>query len=254
MLDTRRRMWIYGGRDSLGVRSDLWMLDLAGEGGWSLVHDDGPPIAEAIAAYDPVDDAMWVYDPADGSMWRLQLGDVPTPALAAPMARVHADRVEVVWSLGRVFDPALTVRRRTGHSPWVVLAQVAPDGLGRVVYVDRAVVASARYAYRLSSAAGDLGPEVWVEVPAAPRLALRGAATNPSPARLEVLFTLPDGAPARLELLDVAGRRMATRAVGGLGAGDHRLDLGASLHPGLYWIVLRRAGERRVARVVVVSS
>ena len=38
-------------------------------------------------------------------------------------------------------------------------------------------------------------------------------------------FTLPSAESARLELIDVAGRRVASRDVGALGAGQHAVNL-----------------------------
>lgn len=82
---------------------------------------------------------------------------------------------------------------------------------------------------------------------------------RPNPARggvLTVHFVLPSAAPARLELLDVRGRRVAGREVGSLGAGRHALDLGEGrrLAPGLYWVRLQQGTDLRVARVVMLDQ
>ena len=85
---------------------------------------------------------------------------------------------------------------------------------------------------------------------------LAGAVPNPARgARLTFAFALPDGAPATLELLDVAGRRVAEREVGALGAGAHTAELapGRRVAPGVYLARLTRAGESRVARVAVTD-
>ncbi|MCC6652123.1 MAG: hypothetical protein IT348_13305, partial [Candidatus Eisenbacteria bacterium] len=56
------------------------------------------------------------------------------------------------------------------------------------------------------------------------RFALRGFPSNPvTRSGLEVSFALPNGAPAVLDLLDVHGRSVRSRAVGSLGAGEHRV-------------------------------
>lgn len=86
----------------------------------------------------------------------------------------------------------------------------------------------------------------------APRLALAGAA--PHPARVgavRVSFTLPDAAPARLELYDVAGRRLASRDVGVRGAGTHAVTFDEPLAPGLVFARLTSGGDVRTARVVI---
>ena len=97
-----------------------------------------------------------------------------------------------------------------------------------------------------------------VDVPAAPALAFALDPLRPNPTRsgaLIVQFTLPTAAPARLELLDVAGRRLAAHEVGSLGAGQHTLDLGAGQHlaPGLYLVRLTQGANTRTTRVAVLK-
>ncbi len=91
---------------------------------------------------------------------------------------------------------------------------------------------------------------------AAPAFALEPVRPNParSGSALTVRFALAGDAPAALELLDVAGRRVAAREVGSLGAGPHALDLGegARLAPGLYLVRLTQGANARVTRVAVI--
>jgi hypothetical protein len=77
---------------------------------------------------------------------------------------------------------------------------------------------------------------------------------RPNPSRggsLTVHFSLPTDAPARLELLDVAGRRIASHDVG---MDRHTLDLGAGQHlaPGLYLVRLAQGANTRTTRVAVL--
>jgi hypothetical protein len=84
---------------------------------------------------------------------------------------------------------------------------------------------------------------------------LEGVRPNPSHGeRLIVAFTLPSAAPARIELVDVNGRRVVEREVGSLGAGPHALDLGEGLHlaPGLYLVRLTQGTTSRTTRVAVL--
>jgi hypothetical protein len=86
-------------------------------------------------------------------------------------------------------------------------------------------------------------------------LQLRGAWPNPASGRLTIGFTLPNGAPARLELIDLAGRRVLSRDVGALGAGAHQLDLSreaAALRPGVYSIRLTQGGGALTRKVAIV--
>lgn len=88
------------------------------------------------------------------------------------------------------------------------------------------------------------------------RLALAGAWPNPARAgAMSLRFALPDAGPARLELLDVSGRRVAAVDVGALGAGDHvvRLEPVDRLRPGVYFARLSRNAESRVAKVCVLE-
>jgi hypothetical protein len=78
---------------------------------------------------------------------------------------------------------------------------------------------------------------------------------NPSHgSALTVHFTLATAAAATLEMLDVAGRRIAMRDVGSLGVGRHAIDLGAGrrLASGLYLVCLRQGANVRVTRVAVL--
>lgn len=87
-------------------------------------------------------------------------------------------------------------------------------------------------------------------VPGAAAFALRGFLGNPVSPDARVEFSLPDGAPARLEVLDLAGRMVARREVGSLGAGVHRLPLPElhALPPGLLFVRLVRGERSLVAR------
>ena len=85
------------------------------------------------------------------------------------------------------------------------------------------------------------------------RLVLAGARPNPAHGVLRIAFALPSTEPATLELIDVAGRRIARRDVGALGPGEHELGLGSPhLKAGLYFVRLTQAGEVLNARVVLM--
>ncbi len=97
-----------------------------------------------------------------------------------------------------------------------------------------------------------------MSVPGEAALAFALDPVRPNPTRggaLTVHFTLASAAAASLELFDVAGRRIAAREVGSLGAGRHTLDLGEGQHlaPGLYLVCLRQGTNTRVTRVAVLE-
>ncbi len=85
-------------------------------------------------------------------------------------------------------------------------------------------------------------------------LALRPQYPNPSTRGLVVSFALPTGESATLELFDLLGRRLRSRDVGGLGAGEHTLELGSSpaLNPGVYFVTLRSGSQKLSTRAVLV--
>ena len=93
-----------------------------------------------------------------------------------------------------------------------------------------------------------------VETSAFGRLALAGA--RPNPARdgvLRVVFTLTSRERATLELIDVAGRRVARRDVGELGPGPHELAFDKPrLKAGLYFLRLIQGAEVLNARAVMM--
>jgi hypothetical protein len=92
-------------------------------------------------------------------------------------------------------------------------------------------------------------------LPGQPAFALHRMFPNPaSGRRLEVSFSLACAGAAQLSLVDVSGRSLRTREVGGMGAGTHVVDLaeGSVVPPGLYFVRLCRRGEMAVTRVCVV--
>src|SRR5438034_1093913 len=82
---------------------------------------------------------------------------------------------------------------------------------GMVTYEDAEVRPGSRYGYRLgvpSNGAERMLGEVWLSIPSIAELHLRGLVPNPAGAELAVAFSLASGAPATLELFDIAGRRV----------------------------------------------
>lgn len=139
-----------------------------------------------------------------------------------------ADSVEVVWSIGALSGPAASQWQGGDDESWAIDA----------------------VSIEVSSQTTDVAAEF-----AAGRLSV---GTLPNPARggaIGLRFALPNGEPALLELLDLAGRRMASNDVGSMGAGQHsiRLVAGRRLAPGLYFARLRQGAESRMTRVVVTD-
>jgi len=86
-----------------------------------------------------------------------------------------------------------------------------------------------------------------------PALSLSGSWPNPATRDLNVVFSLPNDSPASIEVIDLAGRRWASRSVGSLGAGPHVVSLGKgqALRAGVYVIVLK-SGDRALSTKVAL--
>jgi hypothetical protein len=167
--------------------------------------------------------------------------------------------VHLEWQLN---EPAtLDVERSesaTGPgASWSPLTRETSDASGRLVVDDRDVRAGARYGYRLVQRDGgnaSILTTTWVTVPLEGALTLAGARPNPSAGDLNLAFSLRDGSSATLDLLDVAGRRVASRRLDGLGAGAHllRMNEAARLPAGIYTARLTQAGRTVTTHVSLV--
>lgn len=177
-----------------------------------------------------------------------------TPALISLVsAEADPDRVRLAWQTEA--GGAARVERSVPGGAWTPIG-VAALREGLLQYEDRSVVAGARYGYRLSigGAGGAVtGGETWIDVPRAAVLEIRGLTPNPG-VGLAISFSLASRSPATLEVLDVAGRRVAARQVGALGPGPHHLalDPAARVPPGVYLIRLTQGGRTLNAKGVLM--
>jgi hypothetical protein len=93
--------------------------------------------------------------------------------------------------------------------------------------------------------------------PAPVTLALASVGPNPSHGRVSLDLTLPRDGRARVDLIDAAGRRVATLADRTFEAGRRHVDWSAAsrsaLRPGLYWVRLAFAGETRTVKLVFLD-
>lgn len=159
------------------------------------------------------------------------------------------------WATGNAADHA-----SLSFLPWVQWAMNNPPGTVGVDAVVHLIAEDIYLDIRIDAWTGAAGGggfsytravKPTASVPgAAAAFALRGFLANPAGAGTAVGFSLPDAAPARLEVLDVAGRLVASREVGAYGAGAHRVTLEElrAAPPGLLFVRLTRAGRSLVAR------
>lgn len=175
--------------------------------------------------------------------------DLVTAAAASlASARAFADRVELAWHCPALPGTQGRVERRAPDGAWTAIGIARVDGARHARHVDRAVVPGARYAYRLTLEDAEPSGEAWVDVPAA-RLAILSVRPATDGA-LDVELALPDGAGARLEAFDVAGRRLARVPCDGLAGGVHRVRIDAA-RSGVVYLRLARDADRVVTRCAV---
>ena len=167
-------------------------------------------------------------------------------------AEANAHRVRLEWYSAQATSAA--VYRSTPDEAWTRIGDASSDGGGHLNFVDTDVESGVRYGYRLVVMQGGVqtfSEVTWVDVPASLEPALEGLRPNPTAEEPVVAFTLGRGGDASLEIIDLAGRRVAHRDLLGLDPGLHVVRLGHLLPPGVYMISLIQAGERRTARAVV---
>jgi hypothetical protein len=259
------RLVIFGGYTG-EFMNDVWSLALSPFPQWSELHPDGAaPVERDIihAVYDPLGARMVTYGGWDGrslraETWALEWSPGVVP-IAASLVESHAEQglVRLAWFVADAASVTASVERREGAGTWLTRGAPERTAMDRLSYEDRDVVAGSGYAYRLRLRAhGEetVTDAAEIELPAGYTLELAGAQPNPVVGeRLMVAFTLPARGSARLDLMDLSGRRVASRDLSALGAGRHRVELGegAKLAPGVY-VVRLGAGERTLTRKAFV--
>lgn len=187
----------------------------------------------------------------------LRNNEVDPPALAVSgriEGRFDAGRVRLAWQTddGSIVLPS--VERRSASRAWTAMGVAAGDGRGWFHYEDAAVRGGERYAYRLAIGAGAdarYSPIVEVDVPSL-LLAVESIYPNPARGPLFVRFSLMGEERAALELIDVAGRRVARQDIEHPAAGPRSARFAsAALHPGVYWVRLSQGGRAASASVTV---
>lgn len=178
---------------------------------------------------------------------------VSVPGPVCELRTAAPDHVRITVALPPGASPGALLERSTNGTDWTALGVVA-DG---VDWLDRDVQPGARYAYRANVVVGGVartGEFIWVSTPETHVLSLAGAFPNPAVEDLLVRFALPDAAPARLELFDIAGRQVLVKDVGPLGPGEHsvRLAQRGALAPGIYLLRLTREARTLTTRLTVM--
>ena len=286
------RMVVYGGYTGVSDYSDVWALSLGAAPSWTKLFPSGASPggrSGMAAAWDPVHGRMIFYGGFTqgsleyrGDTYALRLAGSPLwaqiaangagpPARSSMAAAVDSRRGRLLvfggsgefggstrtneaWAM-TFADSAWSALGPQGMLPSVRAGAIAAyDSLG-----DRMYAYGGFTGYDFSEVNWTLrfADELVSVSPRGPTaaFALYGAAPNPVRGDFTVSFRLPDAAPARIDVFDVAGRRVAGVDVGMRGAGVHAVSLGArgTLRAGIYLVRLSRGGERRVTRAVVLD-
>ncbi len=213
--------------------------------------------SEVTVAYDGAGGVYTAW--TEGSnIWANHFGpDIATAIAVSLMStEVQPDEVRLTWQAPRTLHAS--VERRDADATWRTIGEVTTDGEYRLRYDDRTVTPGTSYTYRLSyvdGAATEHSPETTVLVPRTYTLALAGFRPNPSTGPdVAIAFELPRSAPGSLELLDVTGRRVASRDLSGYAAGRYteRMGQGMRVSAGVYWVRLTHGGRVLTARGVVL--
>lgn len=271
----RDRMLIYAGWDSgpdlSDFLGDVWAESFGLSPAWTQLAPAGtnPTGRDAMSAiYDPFGDRMVVFGGGYGSTMLgdtdfLSFGGEGAAASFASSASSSPALVSVDWDVQNTTGTLAAVYRTANGADWTSVAIVQTDNAGVAHYHDNAVTPGSQYGYQLvvpTQLGEAFGGQTWVTVPTSDvppggslSFALDPVAPNPAVGRFHASFTLPSADPARLELIDVAGRRIAAREVGSLGPGRHEIALADArqLAAGIYFVRLTQGGRVATRRVAV---
>ena len=172
------------------------------------------------------------------------------------MIGVSPRHVDLVGSIAGGQATRARLHRRTAHAEEVRLADLLPDGEGRISYRDLDVIAGASYTYRLGvlDVEGEVySREIDVRIPSASRLALAAPVTGSGDA-MTASVSLTGSGPASLTLVDLTGRRRAELDLGHLGPGDHVVAFAGSrvLPSGVYVLRLTEGSDAVVRKVCLI--
>lgn len=267
------RMLLFGGNltASHTAVNELWALNFADEV-WELLSPAGVgPSASVSGAptgvYDQARDRLvvivgsstWELHSLSGTPTWAHLADVSPPYYLGPAVLDPVmDRVLSVSSGTRVMALPLS-----GPPVWnpITLDGSFPPGLDGPIFdpVGYRIITERGSNFRFQiphiTSALNLHADATVSVTPSAGLAFRLDPPTPNPSSGDFVcgIALPSAEPARLEVFDLAGRRVMTREVGLLGPGTHRVRLasGRRLPAGVYGVALTQAGRRAVTRVVM---
>jgi len=187
-----------------------------------------------------------------GDAWQMSvLQSLPT-AVAASLLLSESDArgVRLAWHVTDAAGEQARVQRSADAVTWSDAGEALWSANEELSYEGAPLAPRERAAFRLVLSSGANESQtapVWLEGPTV-SLAL-AARRNPAGPDLALAFTLAPGEPARLRVLDAAGRVVAEAHVP---AGTREWSFGRAAAPGLYFAELTQGGERRIAKLVTL--
>jgi hypothetical protein len=248
-IDAAKPLEMYAGTD-IGVYKSS-----DGGANWFPFTTGMPVVAVFDLAIQQTNRTMRIATHGRG-MWERLLDAGPAAVASLVRSEVSGGHVLLSWHTDLSPGAKARLYRRYVPGNWQMLTTLTVDGASEVAYDDGTVHGDGTYDYRLGllENGGEVfAGDVRVDVAAANRLTLVGP--NPTTSGMRVAFTLAVVMPARLDVVDAAGRRVWTREVGSLGAGRHEVDLrNEHFAPGIYWVRLVQGERMSTAKIAVLAS
>jgi hypothetical protein len=259
----RDRLIVVGGRGDAysPLPTEAWELGLSRASEWKRLEtaNEGPRQRVGHSSvFDALNDRLIMFGGYVGGnnldeTWFLKFDATTSVSVALVDLEVSVERVRLHWRLATQSGERVEVERGSTSGGWEARASLFPDGTGNVSYEDRDLVPGERLGYRLVLPSGFTSDVTWVDVPGRPLHPSIWQEPNPSGSAVSVAFVLTEASHfTRIELLDLAGRRIAMRSMGDLGPGTHRMRLPEleSIEAGLYLLRLTNGAGSAVAKII----
>jgi len=162
--------------------------------------------------------------------------------------------VALTWEASAASGQRALVERSDDRESWSVLGDAIEVGRGSFRFEDRTAARGSSYYYRLvSDHEQALSAVAFVTIPDRATFALRAQSANPASDGWTVALDLPGAGEARIELYDLAGRKLETHVVHAETSGRKLIALGSAFRvaPGVYSVVARFGAERARLRLVL---
>ncbi|TMQ70859.1 MAG: hypothetical protein E6K80_07200 [Candidatus Eisenbacteria bacterium] len=180
-------------------------------------------------------------------------------AIAPAGSEIQPGGVLVRWLAPPGLPIVATAYRRASGEPERALGDLQPDASGALTLFDADLESGFRYLYELGVRSTEGETRVGAQRVDAPDsstggLAIETLSPNPSDGALRVRFRRPDLAPARLDVLDLGGRRVTDVALSQEYGMRGVVDLGREvrLPAGMYLVRLVQAGASVTRKAVVI--